>query len=503
MAVLAIDVGTTGCKALIFDERGSVRAAAYREYPLIHPRPGWAELDPTVVWERVRESVREVARMAGDEVRALSVSAQGEAVIPVDRRGNVLDNSIVTFDSRAAEMVEVLEENVGRDRIFKITGIPLSGMYTACKLLWLRENKREVFRDAWKFLCYEDYIHYKLGLQPVIDFSLAGKTMMFDVITKRWSTELMDIVGIDESKLAEPHLSGEIIGRISKSAADELSLRSDVVAVVGAHDQAAGALGAGVTGPDIGMDATGTTESIALVSPVPILKDDMCRYNYPCYPYVLEDTYITVAFNLVAGALLKWYRDTFGREEIEEARAAGRDVYDVILEKASSRSSGPSDIYVLPHFAFSGTPYCDPSSKGAIVGLTLSTTKAEIIKAIIEGVTFEMKLNLKYLSGLGFQVKELRATGGGSRSRTWLQLKADMFRTKVVSLEVSDSPCLGAAILAATALGEYESVAQAAGVMVKPGEVFTPDQNLAALYDERMPVFERIYPSVKAIFRSK
>ena len=497
MSYLAIDVGTTGCKAKVIDPAGCIMSSAYREYPLIHPRPGWSELDPELVWRQVKDTIREAAAHAKGNIRALAVSAQGEAVVPLDRQGRVLDHSMVTFDTRADEVLPMLMARYSRAEIFNLTGMPPSGMYTLGKLLWLKERKREVFDRTWKFLCFEDYIHYKLGLPVLIDYSLAGKTMLLEVEGKKWAPSLLEFLDLRPEQLAEPCPSGTILGAIGPEIAVALGLPKGLVAVAGAHDQAAAALGAGVIDPGVGLDSTGTTESIALISPRPILTEGMLASNLPCYPYVLPETYLTVGFNLVAGALLQWFRDVLGGDEVRAAAVEGKAVYDVMMERASS---APSDVLVLPHFAFSGTPYCDGDSRGAVVGLTLSTTRADLLKGFIEGATYAMKINLKILNKLGFNPTELRAVGGGAKSRIWLQLKADMFETKIVSLAIPDSACLGVAILSALALGDYHSAAEAVRAMVHVEETYLPDNAAASVYNERLPMVERLYPAVKAVY---
>jgi len=491
MGFLSLDIGTTGCKAIIFDPEGKVIAGSYREYPLIYPRPGWIELNANLVWTKAKECIKEVlAKGKSTKVKTISVSSQGEAFVPVTKSGDILYNSIVTFDNRAEKWVKWWNSQVGRRKIFEITGMPLSGIYTLNKILWLRENEPEIFAKTWKFLCYEDFVFFKIGAPPIIDYSLAAKTMGFDIHRKCWSKELLKISGLDENALPQAKPSGELIGEISRRAANEMGLPVGTKVITGGHDQAASALGAGVIEAGQAMDSTGTTESIAILLDRPILSDEMLRYNYPCYPYVIKGKYITVAFNFSAGSLLRWYRDNFAKEKIGETAKSKKNVYELMLKKAQKT---PTNIYILPHFTVTGTPYLDPYSKGAIIGLTLSTKKAEIIRALLEGITFELKLNFKYLSKAGINVNEIRAVGGAAKSKDWLQLKADMFNKSVVSLQVPEAACLGVAILSAVAMKEYNSPAEAVRKMVKPRQVFIANPEIARIYDEKLKVYEKIY----------
>ncbi len=355
MSFLSLDVGTTGCKAIIFDLKGRVTANTYREYPLTYPRPGWIELNANLVWIKIKECIEEVlAKDKSTKVKTISVSSQGEAFVPVNKKGDILYNSIVTFDNRAEKWVEWWDAQVSRTKIFEITGMPLSGTYTLNKILWFRENKPKLFAKVWKFLCYEDFIFLKMGLPPTIDYSLAAKTMGFDIHRKCWSKELLRVSELDEDVLSETKPSGEFIGKISRKGAAETGLPVGTRVITGGHDQAAGVLGAGVIEVAQAMDATGTTESIAILFDKPILNNKMLRYNYPSYPCVIKDKYITVAFNFSAGSLLRWYRDNFAKEEVKEAKKKKKNVYEVILEEAQKT---PTNIYILPHFTITGTPY--------------------------------------------------------------------------------------------------------------------------------------------------
>ena len=497
LAFLTLDIGTTGCKALVLSPEGDTLGNACREYPLSYPQQGWVELDANLVWKKIREVIAEVAYKVGRKnIKSLCVSSQGEAFVPVDRGGGVLHNAITTLDSRAENYANWCEERISKERVFEITGLPVSGMFTLSKILWLRENRPEIFRRTSKFLCFEDFAFYKMGLYPVIDHSLAGKTMALDIWDKCWSSEILDIYGIDERMLSELAPSGKIIGQLSSSAAKELGLAQETRVITGGHDQAMAALGAGLLGGGVAVDSTGTTESIGYVLDEPLLNPIMLKYNYPCYPYVLESRYYTVAFTLCSGNLLKWYRDTLGSQEIEQGRREGKDPYEVIIDKACPECS---NIYVLPHLTFTGTPYLDANSRGAILGLTLSTTKEEIIKALLEGVALELELNLKYLSEAGINIQELRAVGGGAKSDKWLQLKADIFKRKMISLKNAEAACVGGAILSGKALGEFSSFEEATSRMVKVEQIFIPDRQKGSIYEKKMEIFKQIYPRLRSL----
>jgi len=255
-------------------------------------------------------------------------------------------------------------------------------------------------------------------------------------------------------------------------------------------------LGAGITQAGQAIDITGSVECITPVFDRPILTSGMLNNHYCCYPHVLPDLYVTLAFNFTGGQLLRWYRDTLGAKEIEEAQVTGLDVYEIII---GSARKGPSDVFVLPHFTMTGTPWWDTGAKGAILGLSLNTGKDEIIKALLDGITYEMRLNLDCLEEAGVRVEALRGVGSGSRSRIWMQLKANIFNRPISSLVTPEAACLGAALLAGKGIGEYPSLEGAARNIVKIKETFAPDPEEAARYEEKYALYRELYGALSPL----
>lgn len=497
MSLLGIDVGTTGCKVIAFNTDGEVIGHFLDEYPLIHPKPDWSELDSQLVWQKVSTGIQKVASQTrSDPIEALSVSSQGEAVTPVSKTGEILDRAITSFDYRATEIADEIGKKIDKLEIMQITGMPLSSITTVAKLIWLKRNKPEIYSRAWKFLGFEDFIIYKLGMKPVVDYSLASRTMAFDIINKKWSNKMLALGEIDPELFSRPEPSGTIIGKVAPKVADELGLPKEVVGVTGGHDQPCGALGAGIIREGRVMDATGTVECIAPAFNQPVINRKMLDGNFSCYCHVVEGMYVTLAFVSSGGVILRWYRDNFAETEVKQARKSGIDVYDILMEQASDK---PSPLLLLPHFSGSGTPELDTKSKGAILGFSLSTEKGDLIKAILEGVSLEIKHNIDLIEDAGIVINEIRAIGGGAKSEKWLQLKADVFGKKVVSLDVSEGVCLGAAILAGTAIGKYSSIESAVDKLVKPKKEYFPRPSLKEFYDERLELYRQIYPSIRAI----
>ncbi len=496
MSLLGLDIGTTGTKAVIFDEGGAILASAYREYPLIHPQPGWMEIDPEQVWRMVTEAVGEATSAASaDPVKALAISTMGEAAVPLDSAGRVLDNSIITFDNRAADLFDDWVADQDRSAIMRICGQPPSQMVTLAKLLWLKANKPDVYSGMSRLVCFGDFAHVKMGLEPRIDYSMAARTMAFDIHTKEWSDDICGWAGLRREVFSKAVPTGAVVGEIGAAAAEQLGVPKECLVVAGSHDQPAGALGSGVTQSGVAMDATGTVACFAVAMQDPVVNKVMLDNNLACYPHAAEGLYVALAFNFTGGSLFRWVRDTFGAAETAEAERTGRDVYELLTEQMDPE---PTSLLVLPHLTMTGTPHMDPRPVSAVLGLTLGTTRGQFLRAVLEGITYEMKLNVELLHEAGADVSEFRAIGGGAKSDFWLQLKADMYDRPVVRMEVAAAAALGMAISAGAAAGVYDNAADAVRELVAPRDRFEPDPRKARYYDERLAQYRAVYPAVKA-----
>ena len=497
MSLLGIDVGTTGCKAVAFDEDGRLLAMSYREHPLMHLQPDWSEVDPELIWSNVKELIGDVAsKTASDPIQTAAISSMGEAVVPIKKNGETLDNFSVSFDHRTVEQYRWWEEHFGRQKLFRITGMPLHPMYTINKLMWLKAHRTEIFNLARRFLCTQDFVAYRLTGECRMDYSLAGRTMAFDVRKECWSEEIFTAADIDPGFLSEPLPSGEVVGTILPHIADELGLPKDVVIGTGGHDQPCGALGAGIDREGIAMNATGTSDVICPALDRIILSDELLAGNFCCYHHTMSGLYIILGFSLTGGLLLKWYRDTLCEAQVERAKKKNIDPYDEIIREASEEIR---PLYFLPHFTGAGTPSLNPLSRGAILGLAVSTTRGDITRAVLDSTNYEMMYNLEAMEEAGIKVNEIRAIGGGARSKKWLQLKADSFGIKVTALDVSEAASLGAALLGGIARGIYRDAHEAIERAVRVTETYYPDEDRHEQYRKMYGIYRNIYPTLKPL----
>jgi xylulokinase len=454
MQLIGLDIGTTGCKAIIFDCQGRMLGRAAREYGVICDGPAKAEQDAELVWSLARQVLREAAVSSGaKELSALSLSVQGDAIIPVDKEFQALHPAILGMDYRSQAQSARCEELFGAFDLFQRTGMRPHPMNSLTKVLLLKELSPAVFERADRIVTYGDYILGKLGGEAVIDYTMASRTMAFDLKTKAWDRSLHQKLGLSESIWSRPVPSGTAAGTIRRAVAEELGLPSDLLLVTGGHDQTCAAIGAGAIRPGIGVVSTGTAEVLSTALAQPVLSQVFFESFYPCYLHAAPGLHFTFALNHIGGILLKWWRDNFAFPEAEDASGAGVTAYELIDERMPQT---PSPVMVLPHFNGSGTPACDLHSKGAIVGLTLATTRHDIAKAILEGLAFELRINLQQMADCGVALEELVAVGGGARSVRWLRLKSEILNRPLRTLACGEAACLGAALLAGTAAGAWK-----------------------------------------------
>lgn len=497
MSVIGLDIGTTGCKCIIAGSKGEIKSFSYKEYFTKNPAPGQFELDPIEVWNAVRFVIYDaVKQYSGDRIMAICISSFGEAAVPVGRNGEVLHNSLLYIDTRGKEQADFLVSRLGLEKIMNTTGLHAHPMYTICKIMWIRDNLPDVFKKTWKFMLFGDFIQFKLAKVAAIDYSLASRTMAFNVTDKVWEHSILDAAGIDESMFSEAVPAGTVVGRIDRNVALELGLPDDVLLVSGGHDQVCAAIGAGVIKEGSAIDGIGSVECITPTFSKPLLNKQMFDNNYPCVPHARNGMYATYAFNFTGGSLLKWYRDNFAAEEKIEAARKGINVYSLLDMQADKK---PTDILVLPHFAGSGTPLFDASSKGAIVGLSFDTTRGQLYRAVLEGVTYEMFYNIECLESAGVKINQLRAVGGGAKSDIWLQIKADIMNIPIFTLNNDEAGSMGTVMLAGTAIGVYSSLEDAAGRLVKLKKEFLPHKETHEIYKEKYQKYKRMYRMVKEV----
>jgi xylulokinase len=502
MTLIGLDVGTTGCKVVAFNRSGAILTSAMREYAINMPAPGWVEQDAEQVWHLSRDALGEVIGKlwASDAapIEALGLSVQGEAVIPVDAQGDALYPAILGMDTRTDEENRQLREHFGARALFDRTGMPVHTINTLPKLLWLRGHEAEIWRAADGFRLYEDFLIHKLTGSAALSRCLASRTQMYDLHQNCWVPEVLAFLDLDPGRLSPVMPSGTVVDRIKNGLAASLGLSTRPVVVTGGHDQACGALGVGLVEAGLAMVSTGTAEVVEVALDSPDLTGPLYEGNISVYHHTVPGLYLAMTLNHSGGLILRWFRDVLAPDVKKEAARLGKDAYDLLLEGVSP---DPTSLLVLPHFAGSGTPTFNPASKGAVLGLTFDTDRKALIKAILEGLTFELRVNLDLLKEGGVAITELRAIGGGAKSDLWLQLKADITGVPVVVPEVTEAAAWGAAVLAGAGAGYFQDTATAALESVMVTQRFDPDPVRALRYAERFALYRQLYPAVRGLQR--
>ena len=497
MVLLGVDIGTTGAKAIVFNLDGNILGYGFQEYGITTGLLGYAEQDAQEVWQVAKSVIQKAIKESGQKtIEAMSYSVQGDAVIPVDKEYCPLHPAILGMDYRTVEEAKQCSDLFGDRALYQETGMRPHPMNSLTKILWLKQHKPEIYEKTYRFVTYADFLLGKLGVDGVIDYTMASRTMAFSLEAKSWSEDILKGLGIDKEKLSKPVPSGRGVGWLSDELTKEWELTAPMAIVAGGHDQTCAALGAGLIEENIALDSHGTAEVLSTAFYSKNTGDKMYHSYYPCYIHTVGDMYFTFSLNHIGGILFKWFRDEFGYEEMLQAKETGQSAYALMLDKISI---DPGHVMVLPHFNGSGTPWCDLESKGAFVGITMGTKKSDFTKGIIDSLAYELKINLETMRDAGIPVNALRCVGGAAQSEKWLQIKADITGCTVSTLRIREAACLGAALLAGTAAGGYESLSEAVKKTVKVDKAYYPDEKRSKRYDEKYQIYRELYSSLKEI----
>ena len=469
--VAGLDVGTTGCKIAAFTPDGECLGREYRKYATRHTG-SLHEIDAEALAGAVLETVAAANARFG-KIDAMGVSSFGEAFVLADEAGKPLRPILLCTDSRGADEAKAFASTFGAERAARISGLLPNESYSLPKLMWLKAHEPVVFARAKYVMLVEDYVIYLLTGERVIDHSLATRTASFDIHALRWSGEILAVAGIPVEMFSRPVTTGSVAGVTAEGT----------MIVASGHDQVACAVGAGVFEPGKAAEGAGTVECMT-----PVYSDipetiDFQRDNYAVVPYF--GNYVTYAFSYTGGELLRWCADDLFGKSHEELQ--------------DGDYKGPTGLLVLPHLAGAATPYMDSGSKGAIVGLTLGTKARDVYFACMEAVAYEMRLNMERLAASGVRFDRLVATGGGAKSKLWMQIKADVLGIPFDALEVEDAGTVGCAMMAGIASGAYRDLGEAKAAMVKKVGTYGPDTIRHERYAEVFARYERLYPAIRPL----
>ena len=494
--LLGIDLGTTNVKAILIDENGRFIASASRSNQCIFPGLNMVEQDANLWWQNTVSILQEICHSAGSQIiaqiKGISVSSQTVTLLPVDSDGIPLRNAIVWMDKRSTHELSYLLETIGTEQFASIIGSTPNVCFLPNKILWYKKNEPELFNKTYKFLQASSFINYKLTGEMTIDMDQALKTQCMDIHSMSWSETIADAVGIDFHQLLPPAIKEtEIIGYVSNTAAQETGLAVGIPVIAGTSDATASVYATGIARPGEACESSGTTSLVFLASKFPNTANHLFMATPGAVP---EIPYIFGAPINTSGAAVKWYLDKFGEPEILYAKEHQMNVYDHLNNLALKAPAGSNGLLFFPYLLGERAPLWNSYSRGMFIGLSLDTSRSDMIRSIFEGTAFAVRHVIETYKASGGNPESIRITGGGAKSRTWSLIKASMLNMPVHVLEeTSGEVPLGDCLLAGLSVGLFQNLSDASSKIVKIKETIHPNPQWVNIYNKLFPYYIEMY----------
>lgn len=498
--LLGIDIGTSGTKTVLFDRGGNPISSSTAEYPLYQPEIGWAEQDPQDWWKAVCITINQVIKDSNinpESISGIGLSGQMHGLVMLDGDGNVLRKSIIWCDQRTAKECVEITEKVGEKRLIDITANPALTGFTASKILWVRNNEPEIYEKCRKILLPKDYIRYMLTGEFATEVSDASGMQLLDIKNRCWSKEVLNALDIPIEYLGDVHESIVVSGKVHKKAAEVTGLKENTPVVGGAGDQAAGAIGNGIIKSGQISSTIGTSGVVFAHLDEPII-DEKGRVHTFCH--AVPGAWHMMGVTQGAGLSLKWFRDNFCTNEIEVAKGMGIDPYVLMTKEAEKVPAGSRGVIYLPYLMGERTPHLNPKAKGVFFGLSAAHTKNEMLRAVIEGVSYSLLDCMEIIKDTGMNPTNVMVSGGGGKSELWRQILADMFNCKVSTNKSSEGPALGVALLAGVGTGVYKDIDEACSIAISENSVHLPKEENSLVYKRYYDIYKKIYDDLKGTF---
>ena len=492
---LGIDVGTSGTRALLLNERGAIIGSATEDHaPFASPSIGWAEQQPEDWWRACGIAVRRVlasAGLRGEDIACVGFSGQMHGAVMLDSHDRVVRPALIWCDVRTEPQCRAITEKIGAERLIQLTCNPALPNFTLTKFLWVREHEPANWKRVHSVMLPKDYVRFRLTGERAIDVADASGTLLLDVANRRWSQDVLQAAEIDERLLPVLYESPEVCARVSSAGAQATGLVVGTPVVAGAGDQAAGATGMGIVDPGAVSATIGTSGVVFAATDRPAL-DPRGRLHTFCH--AIPGVWHVMGVTQAAGLSLRWFREQFGAKE------GPGDPYDRLAAEASTVAPGCDGLLWTPYLMGERTPHLDPNARAALVGLTASHGRAHIVRAILEGVAFSLQDTFTIFDEMRVPVTSIRLGGGGARSRVWRQIQADVYGREVEIVAAEEGAAFGAAILAGVGASAWPSVGAAAAAVVRVAERIAPETKSAATMKKSYAAFRRVYPATRAIF---
>lgn len=498
--ILGVDIGTSGTKTVLFSEDGVPVASATYEYPLYTPQNGYAEQDPTDWWNAVVNGIKQVigeSGVAAREIKGIGLSGQMHGLVMLDGDNKVIRRSIIWCDQRTAKEVVEITDKVGAERLIEITANPAITGFTAAKIMWVKNNEPENYEKCRHILLPKDYIRFMLTGEYATEVSDASGMQLLDIPNRCWSDEVLEKLGIDKSLLAKVYESPEITGKITKRVAELTGLAEGTVVVGGAGDNAAAAVGTGVVEDGKAFTTIGSS-GVVFAHTSSISIDKKGRVHTFCC--AVPGCWHVMGVTQSAGLSLKWFRDNFCWSEMETAIGMGVDPYYLTDKEAMEVPIGANRLLYMPYLNGERTPHLDPNCRGAFVGLSTMHKKRDMIRAVMEGVSYSLRDCVEVMREMEISVTDMMACGGGGSSPLWRQMLADLYDCPVKTTQNKEGPALGVALLAAVGAGIYSSVPEACKAVILPDKVQNPIEENSREYERVYAVYRKLYPAMKSCF---
>jgi xylulokinase len=499
--LLGIDIGTSGTKTLICDDHGKVIATAMAEHAISSPKPGWSEQDPLDWWDATCKATKAVirkARVKPADVQGIGLSGQMHGSVFLGDSERPLRPALLWNDQRTAEQCAQIESAAGgREALIELVANPALTGFTAPKILWVRQNEPKTYARTRHILLPKDYIRYRMTGEYATEVSDASGTLLLDVVNRTWSDKLLGLLEIDKALLPRLHESPEITGTLKAQAARSLGLREGIPVVGGAGDQAAGAVGNGIVSPGIVSATLGTSGVVFAHSDAPT-RDPQGRVHTMCH--AVPGKWCVFGCMLSAGGSFQWFRNRLGHDEVVAAKRRNIDPYELLVDEAEKAHPGSEGLFFLPYLTGERCPHPDPRARGGWIGITTRTRRRELIRSLLEGVTYGMRDALEIMKQMNIPITQIRASGGGARSEFWRHLQADIYGNPIVLTNAVEGPAYGVALLAGVGTGAFSSVEQACKASIRQMVKIAPNKKLTAIYERHYAVYRELYYDLKERF---